>query len=716
VSNSPSLGSQLAGGRRGNNNSLNFQGSNYSILENIKSFVGELNSSLGNGVSNQLIAGYTKNNESRGDAGTLFPFVDIIEGSSVYTSFGTEPFTPNNELRYNTFQVQNTMSVLRGNHNFSFGVSGEKYHSENVFFSGSQSVYVYNSLADFYTDANDYLANKTRTVSPVTLRSFQVSYLNLPGITKPVQPLDVLYGGVYGQDEWSPSPNLTLDIGIRVDVPRFGNTAYDNTQVDNLTFRDENGKSVQYNTGKLPNPHPLFSPRVGFNWDMHGDRSTQFRGGTGVFTGKPAYVWISNQIGSTGVLTGSDLFTNTTTRPFNPDPNAYKPTGTPTGAPAKSIQLAVTDPDFKFPQIWRTDLAVDKRLPFGLVGTAEFLYNKDVNGVYYINANLPAAQSVFTGVDQRPRYTGTACNVPTPGPCATRINNVAGNQVVNNIVLKNQDVGYAWNGSASLERTFAAGFFAKAAYSYGVSRNTVDPGSIASGSWNGNQISGDPNNPGVGYSQYSPGHRLFITESLRRNFFGFGRTSISAFSEWSTIGNFSYIFAGDANGDGNSSDLIYIAADTSQMYFQPYTTPGSTGATFSAQAQKLAWEKYIQQDDYLSAHRGQYAERNGVFMPFVFRTDLSFAQEVGRNVGGRDNAFEVRLDMLNFGNLINHNWGTSKRFVNNAPLTNPGVDAAGRLTYRLRNVNNQLIDHTYDPSSTIGDVYRLQLSLRYNFQ
>ena len=130
------------------------------------------------------------------------------------------------------------------------------------------------------------------------------------------------------------------------------------------------------------------------------------RGGTGVFTGRPAYVWISNQIGNTGVLTGfEELQTTRQTRPFNPDPNRYKPTTPPTGAPAASYELALTNPDFKFPQIWRSNIAVDHRLPGRFTLTGEFLYNKDVNGIYYINANLPAAQTAFVGPDNRPRWT-----------------------------------------------------------------------------------------------------------------------------------------------------------------------------------------------------------------------------------------------------------------------------------------------------------------------
>ena len=198
------------------------------------------------------------------------------------------------------------------------------------------------------------------------------------------------------------------------------------------------------------------------------------RGGTGIFTGRPAYVWISNQIGNTGVLTGferkDDSNTNPLTyRPFHPDPNHYKPTSV-TGEPASSYELALTDPNFKFPQLWRSNLAVDQKLPYGLIGTLEAMYSRDVNGIYYINANLKAPDASFTGADNRPRWTSS-----------NKINSTVDNAVV----LKNQSVGYFWNITAALEKPFNFGLYAKAAYSYGIAKNTVDPGSIAFGSWNG---------------------------------------------------------------------------------------------------------------------------------------------------------------------------------------------------------------------------------------
>lgn len=699
LSNSSSLG---FGTRRSSINSLNFENSNYAILENIRSIIGEWNSVISDNMTNNFIAGYRFHDESREQPGSLFPFVDILDGSQVYTSFGTEPFTPNNELRYSTLQIQNNFNWFLADHTLLFGITFEKYQSENIFFPGSQSAYVYNSLEDFYTDANDYLANPNRTTSPVNLRRFQYRYSNIPGQDKPIQDLGVTYMGAYVQDEWNVVKNLRLTAGLRVDIPFFEETGTKNEAAALLVFKDENGKDVQYSTEKMPDSKPLISPRLGFNWDVIGNKTTQLRGGTGIFTGQPAFVWISNQIGGNGILTGFERLDGTdakplNNRPFNPNPDAYKPDNI-TGEPASRYELALTDTDFKFPQVWRTNFAVDQKLPFDLVGTAEFIYSKDVNGVYYINANLSAPNANYVGADNRERWTTT--------------NRIHSN-IDNAIVLKNQDVGYSWNIAASLERSFDSGLYGKLGYAYGVAENTVDPGSIAFGSWNNNQHSGNPNNPGLGFSAYTPDHRFFAALSYKLDYFNIGSTTFSLFLESYTGGRQSYAFAGDFNGDGGTSnDLIYVANDVSEMNFQEYT---ASGVTYTATEQATAWNAYIEQDDYLKSRRGEYAERNGVELPMVTRLDLSISQEFYAQIFGKRNGFIVRFDILNFTNLISPDMGIRQVLENSQPLLSQSALADGTPQYRLRRINDDWIKKSFIDGNSIFDVYRMQLTVRYLF-
>ena len=712
---------------------LTFQNSNYAILENLKSGVGEWNSVFGT-YTNNLLIGYTKQDESR-DQITLFPFVNISDGAgSPYTAFGSEPFTPFNLLRYGTFQMQDSVTKFAKNHSITFGGTLEKFHSDNSFYFGIQSAYAYNSLADFYTDANDYLAHPNRTVSPVTLLGFQVKYLLQPGqTTPPMQPLDVIYSGGYIQDEWRVKSNLTVTAGLRVDVPHFGNTAFDNPAADALTFRDQDGSPVKYNTGALPETTGYWSPRAGLNWDVAGDQKTQVRGGSGLFSGKPPYVWISNQIGNTGVLYGFIDTRNTTAYPFSPNPDKYKPAAT--GGSAASYELDVTDKSFRFPQTWRSNIGVDRKLPWNLVGSLDYIYNQDVNAPVYINANLPAAEGAYTGVDNRPRWAATApgaalapgITVALPtcaaagqvGPCFTRLNNATGNQITNNYVIKNQDQNHSWNISGALTKIMTHGFSAKGGFNYGRSWSLVEPSSTAATSWGGaNPIVTDPNNPALAYSTNSPGKRIFLAANYSRSYFGWGATTVSVFYDAHTNGNTSYVFAGDANGDTvTGNDLIYIPRDQSEMNFRPLNvTSGGVTRSYSAADQAAAFDQLINSDDYLKSRRGQYAQRNAVFLPVVNRIDLSVSQDVFKSISGRRHAGQIRLDITNFGNLLNSDWGAGSRLVNTQILTSPQADAQGRLSYTMQTLNGQLITTPRQTSAGIADVYVMMLSFRYTFQ
>ena len=201
--------------------------------------------------------------------------------------------------------------------------------------------------------------------------------------------------------------------------------------------------------------------------------------------------------------------------------------------------------------------------------------------------------------------------------------------------------------------------------------------------------------------------------SLRREYLHLGATTLSAFFEARTIGNTSYTFSGDMNGDGGfSNDLVYIPRDQTEMNFQTYT---SGGTTYTAQQQADAWNAYIAQDSYLSKHRGEYAQRNAVFLPLVKRLDFGFSQELFADVLKQRNTFEFRADIVNFGNFLNKNWGLGQRLVNSQPLTNPSVDSFGRSTYRLRTVNGVLMDHSLEQTAGPADTYRIQIGFRYSF-
>jgi len=340
------------------------------------------------------------------------------------------------------------------------------------------------------------------------------------------------------------------------------------------------------------------------------------------------------------------------------------------------------------------------------VATAEYIYNKDVNGAAYWNANLaaPSTTPFFTGVGAPQVHY----------PTVNKLNSA----ITAAYVIGNENVGHSWMGAASLEKAFSNGFYVKAGYSYGVAKNTFDPGSVAGGSWTSNATANDPNNPALGFSSNSPGARYFGAISKRfEHIVGWGATTVSLYYNASTFGNGSYTYSGDVNGDGASSnDLIYIPKDQSEMNFKSLT---QNGVTFTPAQQAAAWDAVIAQDDYMSKHRGEYAERGAKFLPIVRRADFSLIQELTTAREGK-NALSFRLDILNVGNLLNSHWGIGKSFITQQPLVGQTTpDANGKLTYTLKTTGTgaatSLITTLVQPNAGLADVYRMQLGGRYTF-
>ncbi|HEV7348142.1 TonB-dependent receptor [Telluribacter sp.] len=700
ISNSSSAG---AGNRRNNANSMSFKNSGYILNEDIVSVIGELNSTFGNKLSNSLIVGLTSNNEDRSYLTPgLFPTIDILKDNSTYISVGMDPFTPNNLLNYKTFQFIDNLSYFAGKHTLTAGISIERFTSNNSFYSASNGVYVFNSLEDFYSAANAI----GQSPSPVTLNRFQYRYSLQGGDVPPLQQLKVLYPGVYIQDEFQATPNLKLTAGLRVDVPIFGNTSLENTIVSGLNFRTPDGSTIKTNTANLPDARPLWSPRFGFNWDVTGEKTTQVRGGTGIFTGRPPFVWISNQVGNTGVLSGFVDVQNTKAYPFTLDPSSYAPTNT--DLTKATFDLATTDQSYKFPQIWRTNIALDQRLPLGLIGTVELIVDKNVNSTIYYNINQKdIGTTTFAGPDQRPRYAGTAA--------ANRLNS----NVTRNIYLTNTSQGGSTLITAKLEKPYSRGFYAMAAYTYGNTRDITSAGSIASGSFETNPTVRGGNFAPLSYAGSDQRHRAIASLSYRINYggkFG-GSTQIGLFMEGRNQGRYNFTYAGDMNGDGIfNNDLLYVPNNARDLRFTNLTAGGQT---FSPEQQATAFDAFINQDPYLSSIRGQYSERNGGIAPWRFTTDLSIVQEVYLNLGGKRNTFQLRADILRAGNAINNNWGIGNNLVNSRPLAFVRVDPDGVPVYRIATQQKAgqtvLLQDSFVKSAGLGDVWQMQLGIRYIF-
>ena len=290
-------------------------------------------------------------------------------------------------------------------------------------------------------------------------------------------------------------------------------------------------------------------------------------------------------------------------------------------------------------------------------------------------------------------------------------------------IYMNQNIGKTWNLAFTLEKPFSNGLWAKVAYSYGESKNTVDAGSIASGSFLNNQHSRDPNNPGLGFSGASAGHRIFGTFSYHKEYLKIGATTVSLFYETRTAGNGCYAFSGDLNNDGGTSnDLIYIP-NTSETNFSNITS--STGTVlFTPAQQAAAFETFISQDSYLSKNRGKYAQRGAAFLGLTTNVDFSLAQDIIARTASTKHSFQIRADILNFGNLLNHNWGTGRGFTSLQPLITTSSSststcrvpaATTAVSYCLRTLGGNLVSSPYIRTANAGDVYRIQIGFRYTF-
>jgi hypothetical protein len=700
ISNSQSAG---AGNRTNQYNAMSFQNSGYIIMDNTRSAVLELNSKFSDKLHNNLIVGYDKQIEDRAYMSQLFPTIDIREGSATYTSVGFDPFTPGNKLNYSTFHVTNNLTKYLNKHTLVGGVNYEKYRSENLFFPASNGVYVFNSLADFYTAANQSVANNGAPSTFAPAR-FQLRYSALPGGEEPLQVLESNRLDFYGQDEFMATENLKLTFGLRGSLISFENTALENTAVSNMTFA--NGE--RFSTGTLPKTQLLWEPRFGFNYNHKGLSKTQFRGGTGIFTGRPPYVFISNQVGNNGVLSGFIDVSGSQAAAygFTANPNQYFIPSTP--QLPSTFDLAFTDPNFKFPQVWKSNLAIDQKLPFGFIGSAEVLYNKTINGVHYYNANLDAPVGTLAGVDNRPKYANTDNGV--------RIND----NVSMGAVLTNRDGANHKSLTLKLEYPINKGLWGSFAWTTARSEDFMSAGSIASGSWQGIRSVNGNNNIGLTTSDNFIKNRFVGLLGYR---FEYGKkygtaTTITLGYVGQQSNPYSYYVAGDVNGDRvRDNDLIFVPLRGSDIKFQPLTVGTRT---YSEAEQQAAFDEFISQDDYLSTRRGQYAERNGSILPYLHRLDLSIAQDVFIKIGGEKNSFQIRFDILNFGNMLNNEWGVSQRATAPALLNFVSYNSTGEPTYRLSTQtladgSKILARDTYQRNSSVFDVWTAQLGIRYTF-
>jgi hypothetical protein len=707
----PSNSGALTNGRNPSNTNLPFQAAYYRINNNLNSVIAELNSTFSTKLSNNFTVGFTAMRDFRESTGGIFPGVDIGNGAgSSFTSFGYEPFSANNKLNTNIFQISDNLTIFAKKHTITIGTYNEFYKFQNGFAPNFYGGYQFSSLANFYAAANSETA--------FTAQQYLLRYTATPGAPFPLVEVKAMQLGLYAQDEFAMTKNFKLTLGVRADLPIINTDIEENTQTTGFTFRD--GEKI--NTSEVQKNRVLWSPRIGFNWDVFNNQSTQIRGGSGIFTGRVPFVWISNQASNNGLLFGSVQLNAAAVAAnqiyFSPNVDEFR--GQFSGASA-NYNLAVTERDFKFPQIWRSNIAIDQKLPGDIIATAEFAYTKDLNSVYHENANLPIAQTTSLGADNRPRFT------------SSRINS----NISDAIVMKNTDEGYSYFATFQLQKTFSNGFYASLAYNYSDSRSINDGGSIAQSIWRDRVISGDPNEVALSFSNFLVKHRIVGSASYNIEYLKNLGTTVSLFYTGAPSDRFSYTYAGDMNGDGSGgggNDLIYIprkfnsyadATTANEINLVDIVYPAG-GGTYTAAEQWADLEAYIEQDEYLNGRRGSYAERNGAQAPFQHRFDFKLIQDFYINNGnGKRNTLQLSLDIFNIGNLLNKDWGTRQTTNRAALLDFRGYNADGEPTFRyagltgllagVTTANDVPLRETFRNDTGIASRWQLQFGIRYIF-
>ena len=662
----------------------------------------ELNSRFSNKYSNNLVVGYTTVNDDRDPSGDPFPTVRIYDGSgSIY--FGSEAFSTANLLQQKVLTVTDNFEINAGKHNVLIGTHNEFSYAKNVFIGQNFGAYQFSNLNSFLTNSKPSRYNLGYSL-------FGGSGDESEGAAE----FNMSQVGLYVQDNIRLTDNFRMSLGVRADMPIWedgtANADFNNRTIPLLEAAGKDLKGAKVGQAIENTVH--FSPRIGFNYDVDGDKVTQIRGGVGVFTSRVPLAWPGGSYNNNGMSQNALQFTTTATTPFfNPNTsvdsqldNNGTPLGPLPGSGKVGGNIDLFAKNFKLPQVLKTSFGFDRKLPGGLVLTAEVIYNNNLNSIQYENLNLKGPQTYLTGsgADNRPRYNGVLVDNTYQGV----------------YLASNKKAGDAWNTSLTLTKYFKSDFIdanISGTYAYGLSNVWMD----ATSSQNSSQwryietVNGSNAISGVTTSDFEQGSRILANGSVKFKWNKSIKTTLGLFYEGAEGTPYSYVYndAGRILGDTfNSSALIYVPVNRSEINLVT-----ANGLTPDQQWEALS--KFIDNDKYLRSRKGKYAERNGDRLEWILVIDLKLAQEFALNVNKKSHKIEFTADVFNFTNMLNKHWGRRYYATNDQVLLINQVGFLANGTTPTFSFNPKVLNsiNQIDDAGLQSSRWQMQVGVRYSF-
>ena len=698
-------GTRMSGART-SQYSMAFANSMYSMDNLVHSFSLDLNSRLTENLSNQFLATYTKADDVRGTDSDEFPFIDILKDNQIYMALGYELFTYQNAVHTTTWNLKDDVTYYLGNHKVMGGLSFEHQMADNQYMRNGTGYYRYTSLDDFLTGAAPEVVCLTYGYNGETSPAARVQFNKL---------------GIYAQDEWNINPNFKLSYGLRADGFFFNNG--DLMTNNAILGIDYGGRSVD--TGKWPGTNFSISPRVGFTWDVLGDKSLKVRGGTGLFTGRLPLVFFTNMPSNGGMvqyqaqLNSKSADMSQFAGGLVTDANGkasiaalrdklismgYPETITPEQGSIPSSFCGI-DPDFKMPQVWKTSLAVDYAVPvsFPLTVSVEGIFNKNINAAMLRDWSQKSVDGFarFNGADNRPVFPSDAYY--------TYVNDKGKEVSTSAYVLENTSRGYGWSTSVTVNARPAEWINLMAAYTHTASKEVTSlPGSNASSVLNYTSTWEGVNNFRLHNAENLTPDRFIANATIHDKS---GNHYSLIYETWRGGYNYSFMTANDMNGDGYNYDAIYVPTDkeVADGLFR-----------FKTEDDKTRFMDFVHNNDYLSSRQGKYTEANSFYSPWVHRIDFAYKHDFKVNVGKSVHKLQLSFDMKNVLNFFNSSWGVSK-YLNPAlgsdgprVLKYEGVDKDGFATFSTPAAVNGNVK-SFVPYHSIGQCWYASIGIKYCF-